>query len=220
VIINSNMNQHNCPSHVDTEYYQKKYSLRFDNKKDAIGHYIKIGKQKGYFPNRHMEIYYCQAMNFDPEYYKRKYNISGNNHEVQRHWKLYGSKQGYYVNQCEELGEHASFMCKCRIVNKKADKRPLDEYRTYADQLTDHDSTHDSTNDSETYNKYKDSDKDDFVFSEKQHIFKHKSKQSGFGAVSKRRDSSSNDYENDSSSKISSSCPSRPELDIKISQSN
>jgi hypothetical protein len=143
-----------CPSHVDPVYYRTKYKLDFKNDKEAMEHYIKIGKQKGYFPNSEMEIFYCKMINFDPEYYKRKYCLSGDNKEAKRHWQLYGYKNGYYVNKCEEQGQHAPFMCKCRIKDKNTEKREDDSSTTYSDQIT------------ENFNV--DSDRDSFILSEKE----------------------------------------------------
>ena len=152
----------NCPSHVDTVYYVFKYKLDFHNKKEAIEHYLKIGKQKGYFPNREMEVFYCKTMNFDVQYYKRKYCISGDNNTVKRHWKLYGSKEGHYVNHCDEMGEHTPFTCKCRIKNKTTDKRYSEDCDKF--EVTDTDSVEDSShhNDQDSL-----SDQDRYVFSDK-----------------------------------------------------
>lgn len=107
----------NCPSHVDTAYYQTKYDLNFTNKKEAIEHYIKIGKQKGFFPNRETETFYYKMLNFDPEFYKRRYNIDTNS-TARQHWKTYGFSNGYFVNKCEELREHPALICRCKIKNE------------------------------------------------------------------------------------------------------
>lgn len=182
----------NCPSHVDTVYYVSKYNLEFHNKKEAIEHYIKIGKQKGYFPNREMEVFYCKTMNFDYEYYKRKYCITGDYKVVKRHWKLYGSKEGHYVNHCEEIGEHTPFMCKCRIKNKTADKRYSEDCNKFTDVAeSDQDSSYTD----------KDSLSDHYVFSEKTDTNPSKSNKK---FIEKSKESES--------SKLSSSCPSPPDF--------
>jgi hypothetical protein len=140
-----------CPSYVDTVYYETKYDLQFRNRKEAIEHYIKVGKQKGYFPNREAEIYYCNVINFDPEYYKRKYCLTCNNKEAKKHWRFYGSKKGYYVNRCDEKGEHDKLLCKCRIKNKSADKSYNNDKETI-EIPTKHNITQQS-------------DRDDYIFS-------------------------------------------------------
>jgi hypothetical protein len=144
-----------CPSHVDPDYYAAKYGLLFRNNMEATAHYIKEGKEKGYFPNRDMEIFYCQTINFDPEYYKRKYCLPGNNKEAQRHWKLYGAGNGNYANQCEETGEHVPFMCKCKIKNKTINKR--NNNSEHGSQVTDSDEVTESA---------QESDRDKYIFSE------------------------------------------------------
>jgi hypothetical protein len=107
----------NCPSYIDHVYYQSKYKLQFHNKKEAYVHYLKVGKQAGYFPNREMETMYYKTMNFDPDYYKRKYLVKGTNTDIKQFWKNHGSKRGDFVNKCEELGDHAPFMCNCKPNN-------------------------------------------------------------------------------------------------------
>ncbi len=137
----------NCSSHVDTDYYSSKYGIdSLDNKKEAIEHYIKKGKQSGYFPNRETELFYCRVINFDPDYYKRKYSLHDNNNKsLIRHWKLYGHKKGYFVNRCEEIGEHAHFLCNCKIKNKSIYKMFTNiDTESYATQLTEQ-STEQST---------------------------------------------------------------------------
>lgn len=150
----------NCSSHVDTEYYSSKYGIdSMDNKREAIEHYIKKGKQSGFFPNRETEVFYCRMINFDPEYYKRKYSLHDNdNKSLIRHWKLYGHKKGYYVNRCEERGEHAQFMCNCKIRNKSIHKMfSNNDSESYATQLTE-------SIDSETNSLNCETERDSFQF--------------------------------------------------------
>lgn len=194
----------NCPSHVDTVYYESKYKLEFHNKKEAIEHYIKIGKQRGYFPNREMEVFYCKTMNFDPEYYKRKYCISGDNKAVKRHWKLYGSKEGHYVNHCEETGRHTPFTCRCRIKNKSADKR----YSEDCPALTDENNSIDDSLDMIQH-----SDADHYIFSEK--VDKNKKQEK----IMKTTKKPLRQFIDSESSKLSSSCPSRPDMDESLNDS-
>lgn len=174
----------NCSSHVDPIYYQSKYRLQFNNKKEAIEHYIRVGKQKGYFPNREMEVFYCKTLNFDPEYYKRKYSVIGDFQTIKRHWKLYGSKKGYLVNQCEEAGEHVKFLCKCKVKNDSIDKIHDFDSHQYDDQVTDVAKS--------------DSDNDPYIFSEKV-VTKQVTK------IDRQTESTQ--------SNISSSCPSVPNLE-------
>ena len=122
---------------VDTVYYESKYGLEFNNKKEAIEHYIKIGKQKGYFPNREAEIFHYKTMNFDPEYYNHKYCLNIDNNSAIRHWKLYGSKQGHYVNYCDEKDEHIKFICKCKIKESPSSYSNISN-KTYIEQLNEH----------------------------------------------------------------------------------
>ena len=181
----------NCPSHVDTVYYLSKYNLDFHNKKEAIEHYLKIGKQKGYFPNREMEVFFCKTMNFDDAYYRRKYCISGDHKAVKRHWKLYGSREGHFVNHCEEMGEHMPFTCKCRIKNKTADKRYSEDCNQFTENVES--------------DQYSLSDHDHYVFSEKADT-KPKTKKKSKKEIS----------DDSMDSKLSSSCPSRPDVDDSI----
>ncbi len=178
----------NCPSHVDTVYYLSKYNLDFHNKKEAIEHYLKIGKQKGYFPNREMEVFFCKTMNFDDAYYRRKYCITGDHKAVKRHWKLYGSREGHFVNHCEEMGEHMPFTCKCRIKNKTADKRYSEDCNQFTENVNS--------------DQYSLSDHDHYVFSEKADT-KPKTKKKSKKEIS----------DDSMDSKLSSSCPSRPDVE-------
>lgn len=141
----------NCSSIVDSVYYKEKYNLYFKNNEGASEHYINVGKQLGYFPNLETEIFYYLTVNFDPEFYKRKYGITGDNKTVKRHWKLYDSKKGRYINQCEEIGNHPPFICKCKLKTKPFSSKSIDNdicndinnnvydanKEKYADQLTD-----------------------------------------------------------------------------------
>ncbi len=159
----------NCSSRVDVNYYTSKYGLDFCNKKAAIEHYIKKGKQKGYFPNRESEINYKKIMNFDPEYYKRKYSIIGDNKTAVRHWKLYGCKNQNFINHCEELGVgvHNPIICKCKIKSFDVDKKDTDSNETYTTQITESV----DTTDINTY-----TDRDKYIFSDKNTNFCTKSK--------------------------------------------
>jgi len=141
----------NCSSIVDFVYYKEKYNLYFKTTDAASEHYINVGKQLGYFPNLETEIFYYLTVNFDPEFYKRKYGITGDNKTVKRHWKLYDSKKGHFINQCEEIGSHPPFICKCKLKTKPFSSKSIDNdigndinnnvdaanKEKYADQLTD-----------------------------------------------------------------------------------
>lgn len=113
-----------CSSHVDSVYYKTKYNLDLDNN-GAIKHYYKYGKNKQYFPNREAELYYCKKINFNPDYYVRKYGLSNNTnvYDALKHWETHGYKNNYYVNMCEELGEHLQFSCKCKIKNNRLNNK-------------------------------------------------------------------------------------------------
>jgi hypothetical protein len=104
-------------THIDYEYYKNKYNpLHCNDKKSILEHYNKIGKQKGYFPNSSSEDYFCKNQNFDSKYYVRKYNLPYKTKiEAREHWKNQGFKLNYFVNICEEQGEHNKILCKCKI---------------------------------------------------------------------------------------------------------
>lgn len=102
----------NCPSYVDHNYYGKKYGLYFKDKNGATEHYIKVGKEEGYFPNYETEIFFNKSINFDEKYYSKKYNIREN---AKQHWINFGQKNNYYVNLCDENKTHHN--CNCVDVN-------------------------------------------------------------------------------------------------------
>lgn len=104
---------------VDTVYYTQKYGLEFLNQREAIEHFLKIGKQKGYFPNRCMETYYQKTLNFDPDYYRRKYLLTCNKDGARKHWEDHGIKHNHFVNICEETNTHQPLICKCKYIAKK-----------------------------------------------------------------------------------------------------
>lgn len=101
----------NCPSYIDHVYYGKKYGLFFRDDGSAMTHYIKIGKQEGYFPNQETEKYFNKLVNFDKSYYEKKYKI---HNDTKKHWENYGQKLGYFVNKCDELNYHE---CNCNCID-------------------------------------------------------------------------------------------------------
>jgi hypothetical protein len=113
----------NISSDLDMVYYEKKYNLEFRNKKEATEHYRQIGRERGFFPNRETEIYYCRSINFDPDYYRSKYMTKNNIADIPLiHWKAHGYILGYNVNACEENGYHFK-TCKCSIKTNSAYKK-------------------------------------------------------------------------------------------------
>jgi hypothetical protein len=136
---------------VDIDYYKNKYKpLNCDDNITLIQHYKKIGKKKGYFPNREVEIFFCKNQNFDAKYYVRKYNLVLSKSKAREHWKNYGFKKNYFINICEELGEHSKFSCKCKIKGKSkeyfSETFSIYEPSNYSDNNTD--------NCSESYSDY------------------------------------------------------------------
>jgi hypothetical protein len=133
---------------VDTVYYAQKYGLEFLNQREAIEHFLKIGKQKGYFPNRNMEIYYQKTLNFDPDYYRQKYHLQCSKDGARKHWEDQGIKDNYFVNICEETNTHQPLICKCK------EKRTKKETLIFNDHQSINNHTHPL-------------DKDDYVFVKK-----------------------------------------------------
>lgn len=99
----------------DYTYYRKKYDLDIKDKKSLQKHYEKVGRNKGYFPSRRMEEFHIGSLNFNPIYYRRKYNLDGSNDKMKKHWQDIGFKKNYYPNKCTEDDEHDAFMCVCVI---------------------------------------------------------------------------------------------------------
>ena len=111
-----------CESKVDPIYYANKYNLEKLDNKALTEHYLKTGKQKGYFPNKESEVFYCKKANFDPIYYSKRYCID-DPEKAKEHWITIGYKKGNYVNRCEDLGEHSFFLCRCKIKNSTISKK-------------------------------------------------------------------------------------------------
>jgi hypothetical protein len=104
---------------LDPIYYKNRYHLSLTSRESIDHHYQKIGSAKGYFANADRERFYLQTTNFDPEYYKRKYNVVGTDTDIMHHWKKHGFKKRNHVNKCEEDMAHHPFMCRCKIVSDK-----------------------------------------------------------------------------------------------------
>ena len=77
----------------DHVFYGKRYRLDIDDADALKRHYYKVGKGKGYYPNALAEKFYVQTMNFDADYYKRRYNVQGSDKEVFATWKRSGFKK-------------------------------------------------------------------------------------------------------------------------------
>ena len=123
ITLDTSITTMNISSKLDSIYYKNRYSLSVTDRQSIIHHYEKVGRDKGYFPNAERERYHLQLSNFDPEYYKRRYNVIGTDEEVRTHWKLHGFSKRNYVNKCEEDMTHHPFMCRCKIITDKKNRQ-------------------------------------------------------------------------------------------------
>lgn len=115
----------NCPSTVDIKYYSSKYNLSFVNKRDAIEHYIKVGKNRGFFPNEETEKFHNKTINFDQEYYHHKYRPKCDVGKSKKYWLSlpYNISSKQMTSYCDEYGSHSNPKCKCTLEKMCIDRR-------------------------------------------------------------------------------------------------